>query len=332
MASSFQPTSILIIGATGAIGKYITDKIVDAQPPFPKVSIFTSESTVSKKAEYINQLKSKGAHIITGDVTNANDVKAAYEGVDTVVSAVGRNVIDQQIELIKLAEESTSVQWFFPSEYGTDIEYGPESVNEKPHQLKLKVRKYIRENVKRVKYTYLVTGPYIDMFFTLKKSAPEAGGFDIEAKKAVLVDGGEGRIGFTTMPETSYTGHPKHVLISYSVGKALVAALRHPEASFNKALKVQSFVVTPKQILAEFEKQVGGPKWTVTSYTLQELKDAEKKAWSEGNPDATSYTLRRIWSEGGTLYEKTDNESIGLDSSQLETLEDGVKRALTTGW
>lgn len=316
MASSFQPTSILIIGATGAIGKYITDKILDAQPPFPKVSIFTSESTVSKKAEYINQLKSKGAHIITGDVTDLNDVKAAYEGVDTVVSAVGRNVIDQQIELIKLAEESTSVQWFFPSEYGTDIEYGPESINEKPHQLKLKVRKYIRENVKRLQYTYLVTGPYVDMFFTLRELAPEAGGFDIESKKAVVVDNGEGRIGFTTMPD---------------VGKALVAALRHPEASFNKALKVQSFVVTPMQILSEFEKQVGGPKWTVTSYTLQELKDAEKKAWSEGNPDATSYTLRRIWSEGGTLYEKTDNESIGLDSSQLETLEDGVKRALTTG-
>ncbi|CAH0040316.1 unnamed protein product [Clonostachys solani] len=287
------------------------------QPPFPKVSIFTSESTVSKKAEYINLLKSKGAHIITGDVTNPNDVKAAYEGVDTVVSAVGRNVIDQQIELIKLAEESSSVQWFFPSEYGTDIEYGPESINEKPHQLKLKVRKYIRENIKRVKYTYLVTGPYVDMFFTLNKLAPEAGGFEIESKKAVLVDGGEGRIGFTTMPD---------------VGKALVAALRHPEASFNKALKVQSFVVTPKQILAEFEKQVGGPKWSVTSYTLQELKDAEKKAWSEGKSYATSYTLRRIWSEGGTLYEKTDNESIGLHSSQLETLEDGVKRALTTGW
>ncbi|VUC34647.1 unnamed protein product [Clonostachys rosea] len=317
MASSFKPTSVLIIGATGAIGKYITDKIVDAQPPFPKVSIFTSESTVSKKAEYINQLKSKGAKIITGDVTNAEDVKAAYDGVDTVVSAVGRNAIDQQIELIKLAEESTSVQWFFPSEYGTDIEYGPESVNEKPHQLKLKVRKYIRENVKRLKYTYLVTGPYVDMFFTLKDESPEAGGFDIKAKKAVFVDDGEGKIGFTTMPD---------------VGKALVAALRHPEASFNKALKVQSFVVTPKQILAEFEKQVGGPKWEVTSYSLQELKDAEKKAWSEGKPYATSYTLRRIWSEGGTLYEKTDNESIGLDSSQLETLEDGVKRALTTGW
>ncbi|KAJ3542400.1 hypothetical protein NM208_g4120 [Fusarium decemcellulare] len=315
--ASFQPFSILIFGATGSIGRYITNAIVNAQPPFQQVTIFTSENTVDKKADYINELKSKGAKIITGDVTNQQDVKKAYEGVDTIISAVGRNVLETQIDLIRLAEETSSIKWFFPSEYGTDIEYGPESANEKPHQLKLKVRKYIKENVKRLKYTYLVTGPYVDMYFTLSPNAVEAGGFDAANKKAVLIDNGEGKIGFTTMPD---------------VGKAAVASLRHPEPSFNKALKVQSFVVTSKQILSEFEKQTGGEPWAVTNYTLQQLKDEEKKAWSEGKPNAVSYTLRRIWSEGGTLYEKTDNESIGLKDSELETLEDAVKRSLTTGW
>jgi hypothetical protein len=62
------------------------------------------------------------------------------------------------------------------------------------------------------------------------------------------------------------------------------------------------------------------------------LKEAERKGWAEGNPKAVSYTLRRIWSEGGTLYEKTDNESIGLKDEDLETLEDSVRRALTTGY
>lgn len=115
------------------------------------------------------------------------------------------------------------------------------------------------------------------------------------------------------------------------MGKAVVAALRHPEASYNKALKVQSFVVTPKQILAEFEKQTGA-KWDVSYSALQALRDAEAKAWGEGKPYATIFTLRRIWSEGGTLYEKTDNESIGLEATSLETLETAIHRALTTGW
>jgi hypothetical protein len=95
---------------------------------------------------------------------------------------------------------------------------------------------------------------------------------------------------------------------------------------------VQSFVVTSREILTEFEKQTGGEPWNVTTFTLQELKDKEQEAWSKGYPYAVTYTLRRIWLEGGTLYDQTDNESIGLAPSDLETLSDSVKRALTTGW
>ncbi|KAH6962525.1 NmrA-like family-domain-containing protein [Ilyonectria sp. MPI-CAGE-AT-0026] len=313
---SLKPTSILIFGATGQIGRYITDQILAAEPSFAQVAIFTSTETVTSKADYISKLQAKGVKIITGDVNNEADIKRAYEGVDTVVSAVGRNVLETQIELLRIAEESSSVKWFFPSEYGTDIEYGPKSADEKPHQLKLKVRRYIREHIKKLKYTFVVTGPYIDMFFTLSPAAPEAGGFDVDNKRAILVEDGEGRVGFTTMPD---------------VGKSVVAALHHPEASSNKALKVQSFVVTPKEILAEFEKQTG-EQWRVSYSSLQGLKDAEAKAWAEGKGSATSYTLRRIWAEGGTLYEKSDNDVIGLKGSELETLEDAVRRGLTTGY
>ncbi|KAM0326108.1 hypothetical protein ACHAQA_006701 [Verticillium albo-atrum] len=315
--ASFQPANILIFGATGQIGKYITDAIVDAKPAFQQISIFTSKDSESRKADVLDELRKKGVKVIAGDVTNEQDIKAAYEGIDTVVSALGRNALEPQIELIRLAEASSSVQWFIPSEYGTDIEHGPSSAGERTHQLKLKVRKYVRENTQRIKHTFVVTGPYSDMYFDLSEGFPEVGGYDAKKKKAVLLEDGEGKVGFTTMPD---------------VGKAVVAALRHPEASFGKALKVQSFVVTPKQILAEFEKQTGGDKWDVSYTSLESLKEGEEKAWSEGKPYATLFTLRRIWGEGGTLYEKTDNESIGLKDSELETLETSVKRALTTGW
>ncbi|KAL2758629.1 hypothetical protein ACRALDRAFT_2026138 [Sodiomyces alcalophilus JCM 7366] len=343
--ASFRPLNILILGATGQIGKYITNAVITAKPGFNQVTVFTSKGTRAEKVEYLDKLQKKGVKVVTGDLTNEEDVQAAFKGIDTVVSALGRDVIGLQAELIRIAEESPSVKWFFPSEYGTDIEYGPWSANEKPHQQKLKVRKYIRENVKRLKYTFLVTGPYIDMYFDLDDLRQAAGGFDPTRKKAILVEDGEGKVGFTTMPEYVYplsslfpcpgnrrlTGFPPPPPPPPSVGKALVAALRHPEASFGKALKVQSFVVTPKEILAEFEKQTG-TKWDVTYSSLQTLRDSEAKAWNEGAPHATILTLRRIWSEGGTLYEKTDNERIGIKDSDLETLEAAVKRALTTGW
>lgn len=118
------------------------------------------------------------------------------------------------------------------------------------------------------------------------------------------------------------------------MGKFVAATLKHPEQSFGKALKVQSFVVTPKEVLAEYEKQTEA-KWTVSSTPLDELRKLERKAWDEGNPRATGVTLRRIWAEGGTLYEKNDNGLLGFGSGEdckLDSLEAGVHAALKGGW
>ncbi|KLU89892.1 hypothetical protein MAPG_08861 [Magnaporthiopsis poae ATCC 64411] len=306
--ASFTPTNILIFGATGNIGVPITEAILKASPGFGKVIIFTSQGTADGKKQLLDEWKSQGAEVVVGDVTSAADVSAAYKdhNVDTVVSAVGRNVLAQQMELIRLAEASGTVKWFFPSEYGTDIEHNERSAGEKPHQVKLAVRRMIRDEIKKLHVTYLVTGPYFDFWV-------RAGNFDAAKKEANVIDDGEGKIGFCTMSD---------------VGKFLVAALRHPEASFGKALKVQSFVVTPNQVLAEYEKQTGGAKWKVTKTPLDECRKREQKLWEEGDPLATMMTLRRIWAEGGTLYDKNDNELLGMGESDLDSLEAAVKKNL----
>jgi len=97
---------------------------------------------------------------------------------------------------------------------------------------------------------------------------------------------------------------------------------------------VQSFIVTPNQVLAEFEKQTGGEKWKVTRTSLDDIRTGEAKAWEEGNPRAVSYTLRRIWAEGSTLYEKNDNSVVELEegSGELETLSQAVKKGLEGGY
>ncbi|KAI1336678.1 NAD(P)-binding protein [Xylariaceae sp. FL0016] len=312
MASSTS-SKILLIGATGVIGKYITDAIVSASPPVVQdIAVFTSPATASSldKQDLLSSWKSRGVYVITGDVNSSNDIAKAYEGVDTVVSCLGRNGLAIQIELLKLAEESKTVKWFFPSEYGTDIEYDASSKDEKPHQNKLKVRKFIRENIKKVSCTYLVTGPYIDMYLALSPAGRFAGGYDPKAKQAVVVGSGDDRVGFTSMLD---------------VGKLLVAALRHPEASKGKVLKVQSFVTTPNIILSEFEKQTG-PGWAVEHTSNQKLREIEKEMWENNHPAATGPTLRRIWAEGGTLYDKTDNELLGLKPEDMETLSEVVQR------
>jgi hypothetical protein len=95
-----------------------------------------------------------------------------------------------------------------------------------------------------------------------------------------------------------------------SVGELLVASLKHPVESKNRALKVNSFTTTPNEALAMYERMTGGEKWDVSYVSLEELKEFETLAWNQNMPFATSVTLRRIWTEGGTLYQKRDNDII----------------------
>ncbi|KAL4888492.1 hypothetical protein BDV59DRAFT_188521, partial [Aspergillus ambiguus] len=302
-------SNLLMFGATGAIGQFIIDAIVNAKDNFGRIAIFTSANTVATKSSQIDGLKKAGVEIITGDIANQDDIKAAYAGFDTVISALGRDTIAAQIPLIQLAAESPQIKRFIPSEYGTDIEYSPASQYEKPHQQKLKVRAALSEVQGKLEYAYVVTGPYGDFpFYVGRGPEPKAGSFDVAAKRAVLLGDGNGRISLSSRPD---------------VGKFVVHTLTHWDVARNRALKVNSFTTTPRAILAEFEKQTDST-WSVEYTPLDELRQLEKGAWENNDPKATLYTLRRIWTEGGTLYDRRDNEDIGaVDTSSLEDLVQG---------
>ncbi|GAB1201042.1 hypothetical protein APSETT444_010429 [Aspergillus pseudonomiae] len=317
--TSFTPRNLLLFGATGNIGTHILDAILTARQEFDRVAIFTSPATAASKKDFLDNLKrSKNVEVLVGDLQDEDAVKKAYEGIDTVISALGRGAIASQIPLIRLADASPTVKWFLPSEYGTDIKYSPASAQEKPHQQKLKVRAFLEnENpnegiVFDLAYTYVVTGPYSDMYVHFAGD-PVAGGWDVKAKKATLLgEDGSARVSLTTMKD---------------VGTLVLATLRHPSVAFNRALKVNSFTTTPAEIHAEFVRQTGGQPWPDVQYTsLAQLREAESEAWKAGKPEATILTLRRIWTEGGTLYDQRDNALIG--EPPVQTLKDVVAQAI----
>ncbi|KAG4414961.1 hypothetical protein IFR04_011889 [Cadophora malorum] len=303
--------NLLILGGTGYIGSYILEQIVKAKDSFRNIAIFTSPRTAETKSELLDSLRAKEVGVIVGDVNKPEDLLKAFQGVDTVVSAVGRMAIGEQVGWIKLMEKTPSVKRFFPSEYGTDIEYGPESANEPPHQQKLKVRAALKES-SGLDYTYVVTGPYADPggYLGAAPDHPDIGSFNVKEKKAVLIGDGKGPISLTTPND---------------VGKFVVKALLHPEASRNRALKVNSFTTTPADIVAEFERQTGD-KWSVSYTSPEKLRELEKEAHASNNPSATVFTLKRIWAEGGTLYEERDNALI--DAEDTETFEEAIKATI----
>lgn len=319
---------ILLLGATGVIGKVLLNSLLNAREHFDAIGIFTSPATAESKKELLDSFVERGAVIHTGDLYNDDDVLNIYKGwflflssknafqvqrkiltpispeYDTVVSAVGRFAIDKQTDLIALAERSPSIVRFIPSEYGTDIAYDASSATEKPHQKKLKVRAFLESDaIQRLRYTYLVTGPFADLFAGYMAANPSTGSFDVARREAVLVGDGHGPIGLTTVAD---------------VGRALVAVLQHPEASDNRAVRVQSFVASPAELLAEYERQTE-QTWKVAYTSLDELRRIEDDAWVAGHPVASIFTLKRIWAEGKTLYKTTENKAIGL--TKTDTLE-----------
>ena len=81
---------------------------------------------------------------------------------------------------------------------------------------------------------------------------------------------------------------------------------------------VHSFTATPHEILAEYEQQTGC-KWEKSYTPVERLKQIEKEEYQVYSPLATVVTLRRIWTEGGTLYKFYDDMVLQIESETLES-------------
>ena len=71
---------LLIIGATGLIGKHIINAIVASKTNFESIRIFTSAVTADSKPGVMQKLKSEGVEIFIGDLKSDEDFKRAIEG------------------------------------------------------------------------------------------------------------------------------------------------------------------------------------------------------------------------------------------------------------
>ncbi|KAK8155370.1 hypothetical protein BKA80DRAFT_147593 [Phyllosticta citrichinensis] len=368
---------ILIFGATGKIGTYITSAIANASPPFARVAIYTSANTIAAKAAHVEALKARGVDVVVGELDDDDKIKETYQDFDTIISCLGRAILSHQTRLIRLAAiSSPPIRRFFPSEYGTDVLHPvtPDPRAEPPHRYKLEARALLERLAsgeagaeaegdavvvgkgeggkgekmgKSLSYTYIVTGPYAEFYVapTGQRGVEggamawdRAGGFDVVNRRATLLtrhadadadadaDGGEekGRseeerrgkgqgtdpIALTTMPDTAHF---------------VVCALRHPAQTHNRALRCHSFTTTPSAILSAFEAQTSGRgtseqetsgrgTWAVKYLHLDELCERERAAYARGDAEKGLFSVRRIWTMGGSVY-KGWKEGRGWDDS-----------------
>ncbi|KAH9656748.1 Phenylcoumaran benzylic ether reductase 1 [Citrus sinensis] len=101
--------SILSIGGTGYIGKFIVEASVKAGHP---TFVLVRESTVSgpSKSQLLDHFKNLGVKIVVGDVLNHESLVKAIKQVDVVISTVGHALLADQVKIIAAIKEAGNVK------------------------------------------------------------------------------------------------------------------------------------------------------------------------------------------------------------------------------
>ncbi|KAI3726513.1 hypothetical protein L1987_66310 [Smallanthus sonchifolius] len=112
---------ILIVGGTGYIGKFlVAESVKQGNPTF--VLVRDSTTKHPEKSKLIDKFKTLGATILNGDIHDHESLVKAIKQVDVVISAVGVQLLANQVKLIAAIKEAGNVKRFLPSEFGNDVD------------------------------------------------------------------------------------------------------------------------------------------------------------------------------------------------------------------
>lgn len=139
-------------------------------------------------------------------------------------------------------------------------------------------------------------------------------GFNIADKKATIYDGGFRPFSATTIAD---------------IGSTVAAVLSHPNETKNRAVRVNSAVVKPRDLLAIYEKLTGS-KWEVEEKDTAEVEKASNAKIAQGDFSTIYHVLYRcIFAEGyGGEFEDVDNELLGIKLLDQAGVEAIVKSTL----
>lgn len=154
---------ILVVGASGKIGKYIVPASVkEGHPTFFLTRPGSSASNPAKQA-LVTEFESLGAISLPGDLDDHASLVAALKQVDVVISAVGNeSVLDGQRKLIAAIKEVGHIKRFFPSEFGANSDnkspIDMSKILEVVFASKREIRNELRET--GVPHTFVATGGF----------------------------------------------------------------------------------------------------------------------------------------------------------------------------
>lgn len=159
--------SVLVIGATGYIGRFVTEASLNSGKT-TYILVRPSSLSCPSKAAAFQELTKKGAIIIQGLVTDKEliEKKLREHLIDVLISTTGGEGILEQLSLVEAIKAAGTVKRFLPSEFGHDIDNAnPVEPGLSFYNLKRKIRR--ATEAAGIPYTYIccnsIAGwPYFD--------------------------------------------------------------------------------------------------------------------------------------------------------------------------
>ncbi|KAF8027289.1 hypothetical protein BT93_E0254 [Corymbia citriodora subsp. variegata] len=153
-----EKSKVLVIGATGYIGKFIVE--ASAKSGHPTFALLR-ESAVSDpaKAGIVEGFKSLGVNLLHGDIYNQESLLSAIRQVDVVISAVGRAQLEDQDRIVAAIKAAGNIKRFLPSEFGNDADRAHAVEPAKTgYAIKAKIRRLVE--AEGIPYTYVSSNSF----------------------------------------------------------------------------------------------------------------------------------------------------------------------------
>ncbi|KAK4175078.1 hypothetical protein QBC36DRAFT_332263 [Triangularia setosa] len=288
-------TNVVLAGATGNLGPSILEQLLLAGE-------FTVTVLVRKESPHTFPPPIK---TITVDYESLESLTLALSGQDAVISTLPLTTPEKQLLLIEAAAKA-GVKRFLPTEFGADTR------NAKVRQLPVFQTKFLAQDLLekkakegRLTYTLVANGPFFDWGLKINWLV------NVKDRRAILYDGGHRKISFSLLSD---------------IGRAVVGVLKHPQETENRMVFVQSTVQSFKDVFETAKKLTPGEKWTEEVVMVEDLLSSAR---ADPEKFAMNFINAIIAGEGyGSLFEKNDNELLGIKELTQEEVEEVVKKYL----
>ncbi|CAM6092436.1 unnamed protein product [Calypogeia fissa] len=234
-------SKVLIIGATGGMGKYLTNASIKlGHPTFALVRSTTPSDPA--KAELLKSFHDNGVTVLVGEVGNYASLLTALKQVEVVIAAVSEDQLGNQHDILEAAKEAGTIKRFYPSEFGNEVDTFPvdNPISGPIFGTKQTFRRVVEKS--GIPYTFVASNSFNSYFVAPLGQDPRLTAPPRDGKLTILGDGNAKAVFNDDADIATYT----------------IRSVEDPRAE-NKVLVIspKDNVASLNEVIATWEKKIG---------------------------------------------------------------------------